>query len=915
MKTLRRLWFRLAGSVTGAGGNRRIAAEMAEEFEAHLRLLIEDNLRRGMSPEEARRSALVTFGGVALAMENYRAQQSLPWIETLRQDLRYALRGMRRSPGFTAVAVSCLALGIGANTAILSILNAVMIRMLPVSHPEQLVLLSYRSQSTSQLFRETGSGYGPTSLPYSAFTDIRAGAHTLAGIFAYVPLGFNAHSLMVNAGGQPVAAGGEMVSGNYFQVLGVAPTGRAITDDDVKPDAPNVAVVSYAYSVRELGGNALGRRIALNGAPFTIVGVAPPEFFGVDPQLAPDFWVPLRDMAEIKPWGIQTGADAKFFENRHWWWCMMLARLKPGVSMEQARAELDVLFGHSIAVGLSKLPPPAQTPHIALAPAGHGFEQLRQQFSRPLRVLMIAVGVVLLIACANVAALLLARGRARQKEIGVRLAMGATRGRLVRQFLTESILLGICGGAVGLLLANWGSRALLLMMAAADQAIGLDVRPDRMVLAATAAVSMLTGILFGLAPALRSSRLNLAGEIKQNAGSMTPRATLGKVLVAAQVALSVCLLFGAGLFVRTLMKLEDQDFGFNRDKLVLFELDPRASGYQNDRLVAVYRNLLEKIQAMPGVRSASVSAFALLSGWSNDSGITTDGPPLPKGGGTQLYWNPVGPDFIETMQIPLLLGRGLGWQDMQERKVAVVNEAMVHRFFPGGSPLGHRFSFGQNFDAAQSYEIIGVVKNAKYGNVWGEPPRTAYIPYSASKSAVGRMTFEVRTKGEPLAMVPALRATVRGVATNLPLIGVKTQEQQIGNALRQETMFAKITSFFGLLALILVAVGLYGTLAYGVARRTSEIGIRIALGAARGKVLWMVLRESLAVVACGIAVGLPAAFALTRLMRSMLFGVKEFDAPAIAITVAILALAGVAAGLLPARRAARIDPIRALRYE
>jgi len=912
MKTLRRVWKRLAGSLAGS----RREAEMAAEFDAHIRLLVEENLRRGMPAEEAWRAALITFGGVEWAKERYRDQRGLSWIANLRQDLLYAFRGMRRSPGFTAVAAGCLALGIGANTAIFSILNAVMLRTLPVANPEQLVTLSYQSKSYPRSLRVTGSGYGSTSLPYAAYEALRQATQTLSGVFAFVPLGFNNHSLIVNIGGQPGVAGGEMVSGNFFQVLGVAPAaGRPIHEDDLKPGAPNVAVVSHAYWMREFGGerSTVGRAITLNGAPFTIVGVAPPEFFGVDPELAPDFWIALRDMAEIKPWSLET--KVSLFEQRNWWWCMMMGRMKPGVTTARARTELDVLFQQAVTAGLSRMPPPNEMPHIALAPASRGLEKLQRSFSQPLRILEIAVAVVLLIACSNVAALLLARAKARQKEMSVRLAVGASRARLVRQLVTESVLLGICGGALGLALARWGSHALLLSMAGADQALGLDIAPDARVLGFTAAVATLTGMLFGLAPALRATKVDVAGQLKENAGSAAPRAALGKVLVGGQVALSVCLLFCAGLFVRTLMKLESQDFGFNREKLVLFELDPRGAGYQKEAIAAVYHEALEKIQALPGVRAASVSAFALLSGWSNNSDGSTDGEPLADGKSRMLSWNPVGPAFFETMGIPLTLGRGIEWRDMTGRRVAVVNDAMARHFFPGGNPLGHRFSFGGGFDAAHSFEIIGVVKNAKYAEVRQEPPRTAYIPYTADAGTLGRMCFEVRTAGDPLAMTAALRAAVRGVDANLPLIGVKTQEQQIGEALRQERMFAKISSFFGMLALLLVGVGLYGTLAYGVARRTGEIGIRMALGASRWGVLWMVLRESLVVIACGLAVGLPAAFLLTRYVASMLFGVEQFDAPAIAATVAILAVAGMAAGLLPANRASRIDPIRALRYE
>jgi predicted permease len=910
MKALRRVWNRLLGSLAGS----RREADMADEFDTHLGLLTEDNLRRGLAPEEARRQALLTFGGLDSAKEDYRDQRGLGWIAAIRQDLRYAIRGMRRSPGFTAVAAACLALGIGANTAIFSILDAVMLRSLPVSQPGQLVMISYRSKMYPRAFRRTGSGYGSTSLPYTAYETIRQGTQTLSGVFAFVPLGFNNRSLTVNLGGTPSVAGGEMVSGNFFQVLGVAPiAGRALTDDDLQPGAPNVTVVSHAYWMRELGGerDAVGRTVDLNGAPFTIVGVAPPQFFGVNPDLAPDVWVPLRDMPNIKPWGMQT--KTSLFEERQWWWCMMMGRLKAGITLPQARSELDVLFQQDITKGMARLPGPDETPHISLAAAGRGLELLQRRFSEPLRILEIAVGVVLLIACSNVAALLLARAKSRQREMGVRLAVGASRWRLVRQLLTESVVLAFCGGALGLVFARWGSQALLALMSGSGQSLGVDVRPDAAVLGFTAAVATLTGILFGLAPAMRATKVDVAAQLKENTGSLSPRAALGKFLVGAQVALSVCLLFCAGLFVRTLMKLENQDFGFNREKLLLFDLDPRGAGYQKEAIAGVYQSVLEKIQALPGVRSASVSAFALLSGWGNDSGIATDGEPLPQGKGNGVSWNPVGPNFIETMGIPVMLGRGLEWRDMSGQRVAVVNDAMARHFFPNANPVGHHFSFGDHFNPEHAYEIVGVVKTAKYQDVRGEPPRTAYVPYVTN--AVGRMCFEVRTAGDPLAMTGALAGVVRSVDRNLPMIGVKTQVQQIDEALRLERMFARISSFFGGLALLLVGVGIYGTMAYGVARRTGEIGIRIALGAGRFEVLWMVLRESLLVVGCGVAVGLPAAILLTRFVASMLFGVQQFDGPAIAGAVLILVAAGVAAGLLPARRASRIDPIKALRYE
>ena len=839
-------------------------------------------------------------------------------MNTLIQDLRYALRGMRKSPGFTAVAVVCLALGIGANTAIFTVINAVLIRSLPVSHPERLVLFTYTAKGKNP-YRRTSSGYGNTSLSYATFEALRPGGKTLSGAFAFVPLGFNNQSVTVGAGGEPTLAGGEMVSGGYFPILGVSAVyGRTITDEDLKPGAPNVAVLSFRYWSRQFGGerSAVGRSIAINAQPFTIVGVTPPEFFGVDPQLSPDIWVPMREMTGIYPWGVQPRGDRSMFGDKGWWWCMMMGRLAPGATTGQASAELDVIFHHSITEGSAQPVRPEDLPHLNLAPANRGLDHLRSAYSEPLRILMAAVGLVLLIACANVATLLLARANSRQKEMGMRLAIGATRARLIRQFLTESVLLALGGGALGVLLARWGSQALVLVMSSRGQTIGLDLHPDAAVLAFSAAASTLTGILFGMAPAFRATRVDPAVQLKQGTVAAAGRFSLAKVLVACQVAFSVILLFGASLFVRTLRQLENQDLGFNRNNLLLFALDPRVNGYKGDRLVARYNEFMDKLRAAPGVRSATASAYALLSGWVNNGPAWTDGTPIPQGRSTQLNWNIVGPDFLETMGIRLVLGRGIERRDLQsDRRVAVVNETTARYFFPGENPVGRHFSFGNRFDAAQAYEIVGVAHDAKFDNMRNEPPRTAYVPYSAVPPLLGKLYFEVRTPGDPTAILPAVRQAVRAIDASLPLIDVKTQSDQIAEALSREHMFARLTSFFGSLALLLVSIGVYGTLAYAVTRRTSEIGIRVALGARRGRVLWMVLRESVLVVACGLVLGLPAAFAATRFVASMLFGVKPYDTAAIAATVLILAAAGAAAGLVPAYRASRIDPMRALRYE
>ncbi len=914
MKALRRVWNRLAGSL--ADGRRE--AELADEFESHIGMLTEENLQRGMSPAEARRAALLTFGGVEAAKESYRDQRGLPTLDSVRQDVRYALRGMRRNPIFTAVAVACLALGIGANTAIFSLINAVMIRSLPVHHPEQLVFFQYTSAGDISAVQRLSSGYGQYSLPYATYEALRDRARTLAGVFVFVSLGVQSNGVTVNLGGQSMAADGEMVTGSYFSELGISPiVGRTIVDDDLNPGSPNVAVISHRFWLRELGGerSAVGRGITVNGLPFAIIGVTPPGFAGLTHGTGPDVWVPLRTPPGLTPWGSQAAASQSIFADRRYWWCTIGGRRKPGVTESQVLAEAQFLFRQSITEGLNQVP--QNLPKLTVSGESPGFEMLRKKFLAPLRILMVTAALVLLIACANVATLLVARAKSRQKEIGVRLAIGASGARLIRQLLTESLLLSVCGGGLGLLFARWGGPALLFLIPGSQQAASLDVSPDGAVLAFAAAVSVATGILFGLAPALRAARVDLAPQLTEAAASTTPRPGMARVLVASQVALSVVLLFGAGLFVRTFQNLNGQNLGFQRENLLVFELDPARSGYTAAGGNALYNRLLERIQGIPGVRSSSLSQYVLLSGWSTTSPSSTDGGvPLAPGQPNGVHWNRVGPGFFETMGIRVRLGHGIGWRDMDaNHPAAVVNEAWARTFYPNENPIGHRISGGDRFDPLKAYEIVGVAEDAKYDRMREAPPRTVYISFGTSSDRVRRMCFVVRTAGDPLAMSAPVREAIGGIDPNLPLFNVKTQTRQIEEALGQERMLAQISTFFGALALLLVAVGIYGTLSYTVAQRTGEIGIRMALGARRAEVVWMILRESLVVAGFGLAAGLPVALALARLVVSSLFGIRTYDGATIAATVFILSAIAAVAGFLPANRASRIDPIRALRHE
>ncbi|MCX6628880.1 MAG: ABC transporter permease, partial [Candidatus Solibacter sp.] len=656
MKELRRAWNRLAGSLAG----RRREAELADEFESHVQMLMDENLHRGMSAGEARRAALLTFGGVEAAKENYRDQRGLPTLDSFRQDIHYALRGMRRNPVFTGVAVACLALGIGANTALFSLIDGVMLRELPVRQPEQLTFFRYSEEGDQSAVRRQSSGYGEYSLPYATYEALRDRARTLAGVFVFVSLGIQGNGVTVNVDGRSMATDGEMVTGGYFPVLGIPPAvGRTITDEDLNPGSPNAAVISHRFWLREFGGerSALGRSVTLDGQPFTIVGVAPAGFTGLIPGAGPDMWVPLRNTPGLTPWGSQAATGQSPFTDRRYWWCTIGGRRKPGVTESQVGAEAEVLFRQSITAELKQMP--AKLPNLVVSGVSPGFDGLRKKFVVPLRILAGTAALVLLIACVNLATLLVARAKSRQKEIGVRLAIGASGGRLVRQLLTESMLLSLCGGGLGLVFAAWGGPTLLRLISGTTPA-ALDVSPDATVLAFAAAVSVATGILFGLAPALRAVRVDLAPQLTETAASTTQRPGVARVLVGCQVALSVVLLFGAGLFVRTFQNLNGQDLGFKPENLLLFEIDAARSGYKAGAGVALYNRLLDQLQGLPGVRSASLSQVALLSGWSNTSPSSADGgtPPAP-GRPNGVYWNRVGRRFFETMGIRVLLGHGI----------------------------------------------------------------------------------------------------------------------------------------------------------------------------------------------------------------------------------------------------------------
>ncbi len=890
----------------------RADRELDAELRFHMEKQIETNIAAGMPPAEARAAALRTFGGVEQVKEECREARGVALVETLMQDVRYGLRMMRRTPGFTAVAVVSLALGIGANTAIFSLINAVMLKMLPVKNPEELVVMNWTARQWPDIGHDGnswGTPPGPisgSSLSYPAFRQFQAQNQVFSDLFGFADL----EQTNVVVDGHAEIARGHLVSGNFFSGLGVqAIVGRTFTDADDQPGADPAAVISFRYWDRRFGrdASAIGKAIAVNGVPFVIAGVTPREFFGLNPGEYPDIWVALSMQPRVMPqWGGEAqsllGVPAE-------WWVQPWGRLKPGVSRQRASAALSAALRQRMIADLA--PPPEQIAWIELRPGGKGLDDVRTGYSEPLLILMCVVGLVLLIACANVANLLLARSTARRRETAVRMALGAGRQRLIRQLLTESILLAVLGGALGLALAFCGGELLLGLVSSPERPFALDVHSDAHILIFCTAISLITGILFGLAPALRATRLDVSPVLKAGlgAGSGPSRWMLGKALVAGQVALSLLLLIGASMFVRSLQNLNSIDVGFNRENLLLFGVDGSLSGYKHERLGSLYQSIQDSLRAIPGVRSVSLSRHGLIGDGSSLTGIEIPGYQKRPGERLAVYKNSVGPDFFETMGIPILLGRSLTDRDNETApKVVVINEALARQYFPNQSPIGKRFTWHE-----KDVEIVGIARNAKYHDLRQEDRPTVYEPYL--QYGIGRMVFEARTAGDPALIVRDVRRAVAVVDRNLPLYNVRTQVQQIDSSLVQERLFAQLTSCFGGLAVLLASIGLYGVMSYMVARRTGEIGIRMALGAAKADIAGMVLRDVLLLVVAGLGVGLPAALVCTRVVRNQFYGLSFSDPVSIAVAAGILALVAGLAGYLPARRASRIDPMAALRQE
>jgi predicted permease len=902
--------------------NRNREEELNAEIRSHLDEAICDRIAHGEAPDQARTNALREFGNVSLVKEVTRQMWGWTTLEHLMQDLRFGLRMLRKNPGFTLIAVLSLALGIGANTAIFSLINVLMLRALPIKDAQELALCSIVSPL------EKSAGY---SFNYPLYEQFRDQNQSFSGLASGNGVA-RARLLVQESGtdGSVESVEQQRVSGNFFSVLGVnAVLGRTLIEADDNPtNTQHAAVISYEYWQRRFGldPNVVGQQVTVNNTALTIVGVTPPGFFGFEVGEKPELW-----------WALKAIDDPNLKLKTNWW-LRVFGRLHPGVSRVQAQTELEVIFRQFIeadaaergANWTSAMRQQRFARHLGLETGSAGYAELRREFRQPLMILMLTVALVLAVACVNIANLLLARAATRRKEIAMRLALGAGRFRLLRQLLTESLLLSLIGGAAGLLFAHVCLRVLLTYLPQSSQA-ALDVSLDMRVLTFTLLVSVLTGLLFGFAPAWQATKLNLTASLKDQTGGSTSRSglTLNKFLVITQVALSLFLLIGAGLFVRSLRNLRTLDAGFNHENIVQFSLDA-GSSYKSAQRSKLYEQVLARLEALPGARSATLSSFSLLSGNTNGERIVVPGYTPGPEEDVMCRTLVVGPRFFETMQMPVLNGRDFGVQD--ERPVAVpvtgsnapptptsdapplsaiINQTMARYFFGDENPVGKRFTLRKG---GPPIEIIGVVKDAKYETL-REPAQRIYYLYYFQQPERSGMTFQLRTDDAAAQSAATMQQLLRELDPQLQVIRWRTMTEVVNQSLVQERFTAQVASAFSLFALLLACIGLYGVMSYAVTRRTNEIGIRMALGAQTGAVIKLVMREVSVLVAVGISIGLIAALATTRLVSSLLFGLTPGDPLTIALATVLMIGVAALAGYLPARRAARIDPLVALRHE
>jgi predicted permease len=898
----RRLWMLMR--------RRQFDADLEEEMRLHLELREQDQIQAGVTPEDARYAALRRFGNTTLVKEKSYMAWGWEWLESFAQDTAYGSRAMLRSPALTIVALLSLALGIGANTAIFSLLDAVMLRSLPVKDPAQLVLLGKgMSSGITDDFARTQLYSYPFYRRMQAENQVFSDT---AAIFSMT----NAVHGFVEGRSESEAMNVQLVSGTYFDTLGVKPiVGRTLNDadDNSEGDHP-VAVISYAWWKRSLGRdpNVLKLTLKLGATTYNVVGVAPPEFFGTKVGEAPDMWVPLSMLKDVPP--HFGGYKENFSES-----LLILGRLKPGVSIAEATANVNVLFRQIlISFAGTRLNQENQQKldktKVPLTPMATGLSSLRRQFSEPLQILMAVVALVLLIACANIANLLLARSTARARELAVRQALGARRTRIIRQLLTESLVLALAGGVLGVALASIANRVLLRMVSGGLDPIPLDVSIDTRLLLFTVAVTIATALIFGTVPAFRAARLQLTDTLKAGRGPQgaSVKNWLAKALVISQVALSLVLMVEAGLFLRSLVNLNNVDTGFNKENVLRLDIDSSSAGYKGGepREVALDQQIEERVNALPNVKAASFSAFTFHEGsWSSYIAL----PGMKINEDLNVMHNVVGIRYFETMQIPLLAGRTFSSSDTStSQRVAIISEHTAKTLFPIGNPIGRHYGVGDD-KPENDVTVIGVVKDVKFDQLAEEPVNLDYLPYTQRPWGFG--DFEVRYTGDFAPVTAAVQQTIHSIDRNLPITRVTTLDEQVARSITNQRLVAQLSAFFGLLAVFLSCIGIYGVMSYVVTRRTNEIGIRMALGAGRSNMLWMVVREIVILISIGVVIGVPVTLAGDRLVSNMLFGLRSTDPLTLVGASVILLIVAAIAGYLPARRASLVDPMVALRYE
>lgn len=898
---------------------RRVDRELDEELAAFAEASAADKQRAGMSEEAALRAAHIEIGSAGSIKHRVWSSrwESLP--DNLLKDLRFAVRQLRRSPGFAVIAIVSLTLGIGANTAIFTLLNAILLRPLPVQNPGELLLFGEGKTQGSTLSVPNES-WGLFSNPF--LHDFREKDTSFLGIAAVDSTQFATKASIAGTAYQTTHV--DLVSGTYFSVLGVpAVLGRTIEEsDDSAPGAGPVAVASYSWFQRHFNGDpsAMGKVIRIEANDYTLVGVAKPGFSGVTVGQSTDLWIPLSMEKAFNRPGWST-LDNKLFQSLY-----LIGRLKPGVTTSQASAETNVLFKQIVRSYLGPQPSKKHLDDLAhasveLTPGGLGVSPMRSRFSLPLKILMAIVAMVLLIACANIANMLLARGVARTREVAVRMALGASRRRIVLQLLTESVLLAFLGAATGVALA-WKASALLLNMATpGPDPVPLNLVPDLRVLGFTLGVTVLTSILFGMLPAFRAAGLEFTPALKDGRGgsSVSQRGALARSLIVGQVALSVLLLVGAALFVRSLIHLSQVDTGFDERNVLVFNLDSSTAnlphGRDEIRSVQLQQQIEDRVRGIPGVQSDSF-AFVVFhnGGWSDQ--VLFQGIPRTPANGEQVDFNIVGSGFFSAMSIPLVEGRTFNSEDRPTSpKVAVISQTMARRFFPNGSAIGRHFGIGETPNNPGEIEVIGVVKDVKYFSLDEGSLMTAYFTCTQAPGFLGNFAVRTAPGASQQEIVASVRRSITEINPNILVDSVSSLEEQVNRSIATQSLIAKLSTFFGVMAVFLACIGIYGLLSYSVARRTSEIGIRLALGAQSHTLLWLILRECLVLLVLGLAVGIPVALSSTHLLKSLLYELSPLDPAAISIAITAVAVTTLGAAWLPARRAIRIDPSRALRTE